>query len=264
MKIFSAVNDLVGTVLSFVILAVLGTGGWFVVRTYLNDAARKAEVESLQHDLDASKQQVVALNEDVERKRQEIQRLDTALRLLKIDHRVAQIDVVAQHGSEATKDLTTTFSFVELDKAGKPIDKPRIFTVRGDMVYVDALVVKFSDESVEVADPLRATSFCLFRRVFGESQQPKDGFLLDPEGALPAAYREGHEPTDFEREIWSKFWFYANNPDEARKKGIRAVHGEAPFEKLVPGKRYKVLLRSSGGLSFSPEDLPAKASEKTL
>jgi len=248
-------------VMSLVMLAILGAGGWYVARSYL---AGKWERESLQRDLTASQEQVAALNKDLEAKRQEIQRLETALRLMKVDHRVAQIDVLSQRGSEDTKDLATAFSFVELDNAGKPIEKPRNFTIQGDMLYVDALVVKFSDESVEVADPLRSTSFCLFRRVFGESQQPRDGFVLDPVGAQPAAYRAGREPSDFEREIWSKFWDYANNPEEAQKKGIRAAHGEAPFQKLVPGKRYKVLLRSSGGLSFSPEELPVKPSDKTL
>jgi hypothetical protein len=250
--------------LSLLILAIVGFAVWSYVGEKWKREAIEAQVERLHQDLDASKQQIVALNKDLEAKRQEIQRLGTALRLLKVDHRVAQIDVVSQQGSQKTKDLVTAFSFVELDNAGKPIEKPRIFTVQGDMVYVDALVVKFSDESVEVADPLRATSFCLFRRVFGESQQPKDGFVLDPVGAQPAAYRSGREPSDFEREIWGKFWDYANNPEEAQKKGIRAAHGEAPFQKLVPGKRYKVLLRSSGGLSFVPEDAPVKPSDRTL
>lgn len=271
MKLLAAINQFAGAMVSLVLLAILGAVGWFLVRTQVGQwaiearlAEREAQVQTLQSDLEASRQQIAALNKDLQAKLLEIQRLDTALRLLKIDHRVAQIDVVSQQGSEATKDLTTTFTFVELDGAGKPIEKPRLFTVQGDMVYIDALVVKFSDEAVEVADPLRATSFCLFRRVFGEHQQPKDGFSLDPVGSQPAAYRAGREPSDFEREIWSKFWYYANHPEEASKKGIRAAHGEAPFQKLVPGKRYKVLLRSSGGLSFSVEDRPLQPSDKAM
>ena len=51
----------------------------------------------------------------------------------------------------------------------------------------------------------------------------------------------------------------ANNPAMAQKVGVRAAHGEAPYQKLVPGKRYKVLLRASGGLTFVPEDLPPDA-----
>jgi len=274
-KILAAVNNLASTVVSLAILAALGFGGWFLLRTYLSEkwereaiqvklADREQQVKTLNRELDASKAEISSLNKDLEAKRQEIQRLETALKLLKVDHRVAQIEVLSQQGSEKTKDLVTTFSFAELDSSGKPLEKPRVFTIKGDLAYVDALVVKFSDKSVEAGDPLRSTSFCLFRRVFGESQQPKDGFVLDRVGAQPTVYRTGREPSEFEREIWSRFWEYANNPDEAQKKGIRAAHGEAPFQKLVPGKRYKVLLRSSGGLSFVPEDIPAKPSDKTL
>jgi hypothetical protein len=274
-RIFAAVNNLASAVVSLAILAALGFAGWFVARTYLGEkwereamqatlADREKQVQTLGHELDARKAEISSLNRVLEAKRKEIQRLDTALRLLKVDHRVAQIDVLSQQGSEKTKDLVTTFSFTELDSSGKPLEKPRVFTVKGDLAYVDALVVKFNDQSVEVGDPLRSTSFCLFRRVFGESQQPKDGFVLDRVGAQPAVYRTGREPSEFERDIWSRFWDYANNPDEAQKKGIRAAHGEAPFQKLTPGKRYKVLLRSSGGLSFVPEELPAKPSDKTL
>lgn len=271
MKLLATINQLAGAMLSLVLLAILGAVGWFLVRTQLGQwaiearlAEREAQVQSLQSDLEARRKEIAALNKDLEAKTLEIQRLDTALRLLKIDHRVAEIDVVSQQGSEETKDLTTTFRFVELDKAGKPVDKPRVFTIQGNILYVDALVVKFSDEAVEVADPLRATSVCLFRRLFGEHQPPDAGFSLDPVGDQPAAYRAGREPSDFEREIWSRFWHYANHPEEASKKGIRAAHGEAPYQKLVPGKRYKVLLRSSGGLSFSVEDRPLQPSDKAM
>jgi hypothetical protein len=129
------------------------------------------------------------------------------------------------------------------------------------MVYVETLVVKFTDEAVESADPFRSTSICLFRRVFGENQNPKDGFVLDAPGGQPVIYRTGGPPSDFEKEIWSRFWDYSNNPDEAAKKGIRAAHGEAPSQKLLPGMRYKLNLRASGGLSIQPEKLPGKGED---
>jgi len=70
--------------------------------------------------------------------------------------------------------------------------------------------------------------------------------------------------SDLERDIWAQFWQYANDPTKAETVGVRAAHGEAPFQKLQPGKRYKVLLRSSGGLTFVPEDLPPDALPETL
>jgi hypothetical protein len=209
------------------------------------------------------KQQLDDLQEQLDDLRRENQRLTTALRLLKVDHRVAQIDVLSQEGSAATGDLATHFTFVELNGDGKPIEEPRQFRVAGDVLYIESWVVKFGDEYVEQGDPLRSTSLCLFRRLFGEAQRPVDGFELDRDGLRPAAYRNGGAPSDLEEEIWQRFWDLANDPDAAAELGVRVVHGEAPFQKMVPGKRYKVLLRASGGLSIAAEDLPPEAKPVT-
>jgi hypothetical protein len=59
-----------------------------------------------------------------------------------------------------------------------------------------------------------------------------------------------------EEEIWTNFWDYANDPQKKKDAGLRAVHGEAPSIRLMPNKRYRLLLRSSGGLSIVSEDAP--------
>ena len=217
-------------------------------------SGKQAEKENLQ-----LREEVEKLKQQLDVLRLENQRLSTALRLLKVDHRMAQIDVLSQEGSAEKGDLATHFTFVELDREGEPLEQPRQFRVAGDVVYIESWVVKFSDEYVEQGAPLRSTSLCLFRRVFGEAQRPVDGHSLDRNGSRPAAYRTGPEPSELEQEIWGRFWELANDPDEAQKLGVRVVHGEAPFQKMVPGKRYKVLLRASGGLSITPEDLPPEA-----
>ena len=130
--------------------------------------------------------------------------------------------------------------------------------MRGDLVYFDAWVVKYEDRLVESGDPLRSMSICLFRRIFGELQEPTDGFVLDAVGSTPAAYRTGGTMTDSEREIWSRFWEYANSPALAGQVGIRAAHGEAPSIKLMPGKRYRLSLRASGGLEIVTEEAPGR------
>ena len=53
------------------------------------------------------------------------------------DEPPAQIDVLSQEGSAEAGDLVTRFSFVEVDDEGKPLEEPRLFSVKGDMVYVD-------------------------------------------------------------------------------------------------------------------------------
>jgi len=242
------VKELLGVAVLAAVLA-----GIFLLYVKLA-GGKQAEQENLE-----LRQAVEELKQQLHVLQLENQRLNTALRLLKVDHRVAQIDVLSQEGSADKGDLATHFTFVELDREGDPLEQPRQFRVAGDMVYIESWVVKFGDEYVEQGDPLRSTSLCLFRRVFGEAQRPVDGYSLDRNGAQPTAYRTGREPSELEQEIWSRFWDLANDPDEAQKLGVRVVHGEAPFQKVVPGKRYKVLLRASGGLSITPEDLPPEA-----
>lgn len=251
-------KGMVRAVLGLAIVAVVFLGMFLVYNAFVASSSRVLMGENLK-----LKQQVDELNKQLDELQRENQRLNTALRLLKVDHRVAQIDVLSQEGSAEKGDLATHFTFVELDGEGNPLEQPRQFRVAGDMVYIESWVVKFGDEYVEQGDPLRSTSLCLFRRVFGEAQRPVDGYRLDRDGTQPTAYRTGHEPSELEKEIWSRFWELANDPGEAQKLGVRVVHGEAPFQKVVPGKRYKVLLRASGGLSITPEDLPPEAKPAT-
>jgi hypothetical protein len=281
LKTINAVSNLAGAIVLLAVLAVIGAGGWYAYQTYFGEKLRarkaleerEAEIASLTRDLTVRDQaidrlsgelmqtheQIDRLELDLEAKQREIERLDMAVRLLKVDHRVAQIDVLGQHGSAETGDLVTHLSFVEIDDQDNPLQPPRVFSVAGDFIFVDAWVAKFTDEFVEMGDPLRSTSICLFRRLFGEKQRPSDGFMLDAVGSRPAAYAKGGKMSELEQEIWGKFWEYANNPAEAEKAGIRAAHGEAPYIKLLPGKRYRIVLRASGGLSLIPEDLPPDA-----
>ena len=278
LKTINAVSNLAGTIVSLAVLAVIGAGGWYAYQTYFAGklsaqreleereakiagltrdlAARTHEIDRLGDELTETHEQIDRLELDLEAKQREIERLDMAVRLLKVDHRVAQIDVLGQEGSAEDGDLVTHFSFVEIDDRGKPLEEPRVFQVAGDFLFVDSWVAKFTDEFVEMGDPLRSTSICLFRRLFGETQRPSEGFSLDSFGSRPAAYSKGGKMSELEQEIWGKFWEYANDPVKAEKVGVRAAHGEAPYIKLLPGKRYKVVLRASGGLSLIPEDLP--------
>jgi hypothetical protein len=234
---------------------ILGVGGWFGYSYY---SGGKRQLEELGQQLEARHREVAALTETVKAKDRELQRLQIANRLLKVNRRVAQIDVVSQTGSAKAGDLATKFTFQEIGSDNKPLDEPRTFTVRGDVVYFDAWVVKYEDRLVEAGDPLRSMSICLFRRIFGESQEPRNGFVLDAVGSTPVAYRTAGAMTDSEREIWSKFWDYANSPALAGQVGIRAAHGEAPSIKLKPGKRYRLSLRASGGLEIVTEEVPGR------
>ena len=258
LKLVTTLESLSKSLLRVSFLVILGVGGWFGYSYY---SAGNRQIEELGQQLEARHREVAVLTEEMKAKDREIQRLQIANRLLKVDRRVARIDVVSQTGSAKAGDLATKFTFEEIGADNRPLDRPRTFTVRGDVVYVDAWVIKYEDRLVESSDPLRSMSVCLFRRIFGESQQPRDGFVLDAVGSTPAAYRTGGTTTDLEGKIWSKFWEYANNPMLAGQVGIRAAHGEAPSIKLMPGKRYRISLRASAGLEIVTEEAPGGAAD---
>ncbi len=274
-KTVNALAGLFGALAALLLMVGLSVGAFVAYRSYHaerweREETAKAleeseqEIERLSGELSARQEEILALNVDLKAKQKEIDRLDMALRFLKVDHRVAQLDVLEQRPSPESGELMTRVSFVEIGESGDPIEKPREFTVKGDVVHVAALVVKFADEHVEAGDPLRSTSLCLFKRLYGDKQEPEKGFPLDPVGSRPAAYRSGQRMSEWEQGLWSKFWDYANDPDAAKEIGIRAAHGEAVYQQMRPGMRYRVLLRSSGGLTIIPEDRPADGSGRTL
>ena len=259
----SNVATIVRSLVSLAILTLMGTGGWVVYREYdarqqlgRDLAAKTAEAERLEKE----KQELATANQKLtdenQRLAEENVKLNLALRLMKVDHRVAQVEVLDQE--QGPDRLQTRFRFAELTSDGQPASEPKEFTVDGDTIYIDAWVIKYADELVEQGDPLRSTSVCLFRRIFGEHQQPSEGFALDTADARPAVYSQGNEMSELERDIWANFWQYANDPVKAQKSGVRAAHGEAPSIRLEPGKRYRVDLRASAGLTIVPETAETK------
>jgi hypothetical protein len=177
--------------------------------------------------------------------------METAMHLLKIDQRLARLDVVAIDRDETGNAVSSTLEFVELAPSGEELSKPRRFELPGDVIYIDNWVVKFDDNYIEKGDIERGTSLCLFRRIFSEQQKPTQGFSLDEIGMRPQAYARGGQLSDFEKRLWSDFWGFANDPIKAAEAGIRAANGEAVSIQIREGASYNVSLRASGGLSIT-------------
>jgi hypothetical protein len=245
----SGIANIIRGLVWLAVLGLLGAGG-FVGYHVVNERAQ------VDRELKEKTEQLAVKAAEVERLTTENQKLNLALRLLKIDHRVAEIVVLDQR--QENERPKTRFQFIELTKDGSPIGERKEFTVEGDTIYVDAWVIKYADDLVEKADPLRSTSVCLFRRIFGEYQEPSGGFALDAAGSRPSVYSQGEELSPLERDMWANFWEYANDPAKAKKAGVRAAHGEAPSMRLQAGKRYRIELRASAGLSIIPDDMPHK------
>ncbi len=137
----------------------------------------------------------------------------------------------------------------------------RQMTLPGEEVYIDAFVVQFERKLVDEGDGLQGKSMLLFRRAFGDQQQPVDGVpLFRGEGTspIPQIVQVENQPTAFEQDIWTRFWEYANDKKLAAEKGIRIAQGEAPHVKVEKNQVYKLTLRQSGGLQITPR-LPSAA-----
>jgi hypothetical protein len=189
--------------------------------------------------------------------------LKTIVEQLTLDIRIAEVAVISQTSAP----LTTVFRFVEVDAQHEPVAPPKTFTVAGEEVYFDALVIKFEEpfkpldelplKQQDLAPPLMHKAVIFFRRVFSEKQKPEDGFPLDTPGQPPGHYRHKEKPSALEQQLWAQFWELANDPRLAQEHGVRAAHGQAVSMKLLPGKHYILEQRLTGDMTIRPVDLPA-------
>ena len=270
----STVNSLFRTLLALIALGIVGAASWFgystVNKQQLTENELKsaqAELRNVRNDLTETKEdllereaEIEKLNETVAEQLEKIDRLDTSLRLLKVNHRIARLTVVDQRRNGENEELVSTVEFVEFDDRGEQIDEPKRFDIAGDVVYVDSWIVKFDDKYVEQQDLDRSTSLVLFRRIFGEMQEPREGFPIDRAGSAPKIYARGDKMSEFDKQIWGDFWSVANDEVRQRELGIRAAHGDAPSIKVQKGRSYRIELRASDGLSITPEETPPQES----
>lgn len=172
-------------------------------------------------------------------------RLKTYLKLLEYTERRAQLEVISQT-KDAAGETVNKLRFTELDPQGGVVGAQRVLEIKGDEVYVDTLVIKFEDHFVEQGDPLKGKALLLFRRIFTNRVKPDDGYYLDRNGVPPEIYAGRTVPNAFERDLWARFWEVANSEPQAKLAGVKAMHGQAVYGRLVPNMVYTLLMRSTG------------------
>ena len=291
----ATVNSIVRTLIALAVMGGLGVGGWYGYTAYnaggleakrtreeletknVELAQQRRVIEERENELAAKNEQLAQKEEliagqsaeisklqaDIQAKQEEIERLDIAMHLLKVDHRLAQITVLDQGDDPETGRKYTTVEFRELNDGGDSLGEPRVFRLKGDTIYVDSWLVKFDDKYVEQADLHRSTTLCLFKSVYGNIDGPEGSHLLEDVGSRPLAYARGKKMTEFEKTIWDDFWNIANDPDKADELGIRAAHGQANFTRVRKGKTYRLQLRASDGLTtLPPVDAPPTGKDK--
>ena len=145
--------SLLRSLVTLAVLGIVGIAGWFGYQTVTSRSTLEAELQKQTAELQKRDAEVATLSGQIAAQTERIEQLDLALRLLKRDHRLARITVLDQWESPAAHRPMTKIQFVEVDDDDRPLAKPQDFTIDGDVVYLEALTVKYDDKYVEKGDP---------------------------------------------------------------------------------------------------------------
>ncbi len=179
-------------------------------------------------------------------------RLKKAVSNLTHTDQIGYAKVVSQEKKNGK--LYTTLQFVETARDNKlETVLAREYTIEGDVVHFDALIVTFSDQLV-MGGGRRA--LYLWRRVYGEKKAPSEGFPIEIPSRRPARYRDflKNLPVCEQEMFWDAIWKLANDPDALKEYGIKAIYGNVVYRKLRPGLIY--IFKISRGGHVYPETVP--------
>jgi hypothetical protein len=182
----------------------------------------------------------------------ENKRLKEAITNLTREEQIGYAKVLSQEKRDGK--VITTLKFVETardDKLDRILEKE--YSIEGDVVYFDALIVKFGDRMVLDG---KERALYLWRRIYGERTAPDRGFLIESPGVEPRRYEDLLAKLSMkDREMfWSAIWDLANDPEQLREFGIQAIFGNAVYSKLRPGLIYVFKIRATG--EVYPEVVP--------
>lgn len=130
---------------------------------------------------------------------------------------------------------------------GKPneIVSEELFVVEGEVIHFDALIVKFSDDYVKDG---KGRALYLWRRIYGESEAPTEGDLIQAPGEAPERYHAITQSLKLKNQpiFWEAIWDLANDPEQLSAYGIKAVFGNAIYTKMQPDKVYLFKISPTG------------------
>jgi len=178
--------------------------------------------------------------------------LKKAITNLTYEDQIGYAKVIAQEPNDGK--IFTTLKFVETardDKLKTVLEKE--YTIEGDIVYFDALIVKFGDKMVMDG---KTKALYLWRRVYSEKMAPAQGFAIDEPGAEPQRYGDLLKvlPMKQKRLFWSNIWDLANDPDKLKEHDIKAIYGNAVYSRLREGLIYVFKISPAG--QVYPEVVP--------
>jgi len=178
--------------------------------------------------------------------------LKRAITNLTREDQIGYAKVIAQETKEGR--LFTTIKFVETardNKLQQILEKE--YTLEGDVVHFDALIVKFGDKMVMDG---KTRAIYLWRRVYGEKMPPEDGFVIEEPGVEPERYSDILKvlPVKQRQLFWSSIWDLANDPERLKEYDIKAIYGNVIYSRLREGLIYVFKISPTG--QVYPEVVP--------
>jgi hypothetical protein len=182
----------------------------------------------------------------------ENRRLKQAITNLTAEDQIGFAKVLSQENVNGQ--LRTTLLFVETDR-NDPARRilERQYTITGDIIHFDALIVKFGNQVVMDG---QERALYLWRRVYGENQTPQEGYSIEVPGSEPARYEDllRQLPAAHRKIFWDAIWELANDPEKLKQYGIRAIYGNVVYTRLRPGLIYVFRISNTGQLW--PDSVP--------
>ncbi len=262
------INSAVRTVMVVGACSVVGYGGWFGYNNYVKPSTQakqaisdladlRVQFEETETALKASKAELAETNVALDKSEELNERLETSMRLLKVDRRMANVTVLVK-GKDKEGNPFLEVEFMEVDENDQPIGTARNFTLKGDKFYVDGWVATFEDKYIENADELRSASMFVFKSIYGDAEAPRDAQRLDTESdgnGLPGIYQNSAKGK-FAEQIWGDFWKVCNDTALQNEMGIRTAGGRTTYIEGIEGKTYRVNIRSTGDVSMNAVEGP--------
>lgn len=171
--------------------------------------------------------------------------LNQAITNLTQEEQIGFATVLSQE-ADALGQVATRLKFVQT-AAGNPkeIVDEQVFTIEGDVIHFDALIVKFNDSYVRSGTE---RALYLWRRIYGEHTAPEQGKAIAiPDSAPERYYAISKALKVKDRDIfWQAIWSLANDPQRLSEYGITAVFGNSIYTKVEPGKVYLFKIGATG------------------
>lgn len=146
----------------------------------------------------------------------------------------------------ALGEIESVVRFVQT-AAGEPkqVVAEQLFTLTGDVVHFDALIVKFTNAYVQDG---KERALYLWRRIHGEFDTPASGQAVEQSGQAPERYFAITKSLRLkDRDVfWDAIWELANDPTRLSAYGISAVYGNPVYTQMQPGKVYLFKISPSG------------------